>query len=58
MDLNSDISDDGFDDAVVGLCTFIDFLISQRELTEFENYKLSVFFPGMNSTNVLCNYER
>ena len=55
--LNSDISDDGFDDAVGGPCTSITYQISQRELAEFEKYKRSVFFPIMKGTKVLCNDE-
>ena len=54
---NSDISDDMFDDAVGGPCTTIAYHLSQRELSEFEEYKRSVLFPRMKGNKVLCNNE-
>ena len=55
--LNSDISDDGFYDAVGGPCASISYKFSWRELAEFEKYKCSVFFPRMKSTKFICNDE-
>ena len=55
--MNSDRSNDGFDNTVGGSCTSIAYQLSWRELLEFEKYKHLVFLPRMKSNKVLCNDE-